>query len=1031
MTKQNLTFIWRLNTMPRVIFLISIIFLIANYSTVAQYGKISGTVFDQQTKEPLIGASVQIVGTTLGAATNLEGQYVILNIPPGLYDVKVTYVGYQEVLVNNVRVTSGLTQDLNFELTPSAIEVKPIVIIAERPLIEKSATNAIRISKSEDFEKLPVRGTEAVFTLQPGVVLQNDRVHIRGSRPSEVGFQLEGANVRNIVGGRTTPSDEAGGSIITTIPEAVEEVLVQAGGYNAEFGGANAGIIQQNLKTGRDKYSWMVQAETDNFADPGEKFLGTYSYGYSDYVISGSGPTISEKIKFYIAGENRFIRDYTPSFWYGANFGRLKDGGRGGRYDDPSTPDVDETSGHFLFGDSVATPEWKSGNIPGRSSNFYSFNGTLLFDYNPLLVKVAGIGGWERTRVNGLSPKINIPNVIPIQNIFNLDRLPQVDESNLLLNAKGTYFLTSNTFSELTLSYLDQRSKQYDPIFGDEILSYGDSLKAAKYGWRFNNYAELPSPYEFYGFPFNRPGTPISGFAKSQNNYFSFSGNITSQYQEHEFKGGISYEYWTVRNYSGITATELAALLSSMRSQPDDARDEVSLRRLIRKETFLNNYGFDEFGRKVDDGPDRPKHPVFFAMYLQDKIEYKDLIINAGLRWDYIDMDTWKVNNPNDPGFDRNEYLIHGDSLKEGRSFNYLQPRLGFSFPVTDRTVFHLQYGQFVQPPPLYMAYRGRAAAGLIYVGQYYIANPVAYDIEPTRTTQYEIGFTHQFADFASFDITGFYKDIKGQPQYDMFFVDRRVARVQDYPIYINSDFATTKGLEFRLTMRRTNRVQAQLNYTLSDARGTNSFPGSAAATLNVGEAKPTYVTPFVYDQTHRGTVNIDYRFGPNDGGPILEQLGANLLFSFNSGHRFTRCKGGGGQQGPESGAILNDIDARSRQPLEAINNSTTPMNFNFDLRIDKTITFSGLNFNLYCYVQNLFNTKNVINVYYRTGNAYDDGYLTNPDLSEKVIEGLGPRYVELYKVINLQNRTHQWAFNGVDLFSAPRQIRFGVRVEM
>jgi len=84
-----------------------------------------------------------------------------------------------------------------------------------------------------------------------------------------------------------------------------------------------------------------------------------------------------------------------------------------------------------------------------------------------------------------------------------------------------------------------------------------------------------------------------------------------------------------------------------------------------------------------------------------------------------------------------------------------------------------------------------------------------------------------------------------------------------------------------------------------------------------------------------------------------------------------------------------------------------------------------------YAYAQNLLDAKNVINVYYRTGNAYDDGYLSNPALSGKVVEGLGPTYVAMYKAINLANRTHQWLFNGTDLYSSPRQLRFGVRMEL
>ena len=163
----------------------------------AQYGTISGTVVDRETGETLIGANVIVIGTSLGAATNLDGKFNIVNIPAGSYAVKVTYVGYQELTVSNIRVVDGLTAYVeDLELASEALETEPILVVAERPLVEKSATNAIRILTSDEMENMPVRGAQSYFTLQPGVVLQNNRVHIRGSRGDEVGYIIEGASTK-------------------------------------------------------------------------------------------------------------------------------------------------------------------------------------------------------------------------------------------------------------------------------------------------------------------------------------------------------------------------------------------------------------------------------------------------------------------------------------------------------------------------------------------------------------------------------------------------------------------------------------------------------------------------------------------------------------------------------------------------------------------------------------------------------------------------------------------------------------------
>lgn len=983
-----------------------VLFLILSTGIVfAQFGKISGRVVDKETREPLVGANIQVVATALGTTSDADGRYTILRVPPGRYDVKATYIGYQDVTVTNVEIISDLTATMDFDLATTAIEVQPVTIVAERPLIEKSATNAIRVFKAEDLVGLPVRGFVAYSVILPGVVFQNDRIHVRGGRADEVGYNIEGATTTNIM-------SRDGGTLIATVPNALEEITVQAGGYNAEYGGANAGIVSQNLRTGKERYQLMVQAETDNFGNyPGEKFLDTYSYGYTDLALTASGPVYTDKLRFFIGAQNEFMRDYTPAFWSGSP-ARWSDGEAVGRVFDTGARGGDVTESQIL--------RWDPANIPGRMRNRYSLNGTLLFDFKPYQVKIGGLYTWQRTRRSAAT----------LINLFNQDRLPVNDESSGLITGTVSYFLTDKSLIEAKVNYLDRREKTYDPIFNDDLLSYTDSVKAAERGWKYPSYASQPVPYDFYGFSFNRPGTNITSYMKNQTGYIGGTLAYTSQVGNHEIKAGVGGEFWTTRNYSIVAgARGIDGLLQFLRANPDSARVEAAFARIVRRQTSPNIYGYDEFGRVLNNGGlDGPKKPTFVNAYVQDKIEFDDLVINAGLRYDRIDMDSWRFLDPSRPKRDDEAYTLK--DIETMKAFQYLSPRLGFSFPVTDRTVFHLQYGKFVQAPSLDVAYRGVPAAVQQIIGGFFFGNPIAYGLEPTRTTQYEIGFTHQFTDFAAFDITGFYKDIKGQVQYD--FV-QTVAGYDPsiYYIYTNGDFATTKGLEFRLTLRRVSRVQGFLNYTLSDARGTNSFPNSAGGALNVIGIRPTTISPLAYDQTHRGSINVDYRFGKDDGGPILERLGANVLFTFTSGHRYTKATVTGlGQQDASLGGILNDTDPRQRNPREPINSSTTPFAFELALRVDKTVSIANVDLNFYVYIQNLLNTKNVTNVYYATGNAFDDGFLTNPE-NQSIIRNLGSRYVDLYRVINLENRQHNTRLNGFDLFGTPRQIRLGLRLEI
>jgi hypothetical protein len=1009
--------------MSRRVSILAVIFMLFSITALAQTGKITGKVTDTQTGEALIGANVLILNTNFGAATDVNGEYTITQVPPGDYDLRVSFIGYQNVTIQNIRVVAGLTQNVDFSMPSEAIATGEIVIIAERPLIEKSSTNAVRIIDSEDLQALPVRTMNDYISLQPGIVEQDDNIYIRGSRADETGYILEGVDVKNIF-------SRNGGSVITVTPDALQEVLVQAGGYTAEFGNSNAGIVQQNFKTGKEKYNFSLRVETDNFGNyPGDTFLDTYSYGYSDYVLTASGPLLTDKVKFFVSGENYFIRDYNPVFFTGSP----------ATYSDGSLFDTTKLYDNGIFGGTVGesqTLSWQGGNIQGRFQNRYTINGNVLIDLRPLTIKLSGA-------FTDQSQRFNYQDIITI---FAQERLPMIDQNNLLISAKGTYFLTSKSFLEGDISFFDNRSKTYDPYFEDNILAYDDSLLASQYGWEYNSYTSPPSLYNFNGFPFYRSGTPVGFWASSVNgntatgsyynkqqwNYWSGSLAYTHQLKDHEIRAGGSYQKWTLRRYRlGL----MGGILSAIRLSPDLARNTETLHDLIvsNSGSVQQNYGYDVFGNESDAAPYEPKEPVFASGYIQDKIEISDLIINAGLRYDYLDMDSWRIDDLSNPVFNRSDWTIPDSILKKTKVFEYVSPRIGFSFPVTDRTVFHLQYGKFVQSPGLDIAFKGITLAAHIIQGGTAFNDVVAYNLEPIRTTQYEIGFTQQFTDFASFDITAFYKDIKGQVAYNL--IETAAGSLsQDYPVYINQDFATTKGLEFSVKVRRVERIRAEINYTFSDTRGTGSGTASGFGAQQQGTSLPTVIIPLDYDQTHRGSIMFDYRFGQNDGGPILEQLGLSLLFTFNSGHPYTQMKRSGlGQNAPWTGGVLSTGitgDARANTPLEPINSSSTPWNYNINLRIDKTVAVFNTEFNFYVYVQNLLNTKNIDNIYLATGNAYDDGFLQTVDAQSIMNNSqYGSRYADLYRALNLENRQHTLNGTGLDLFSTPRQIRVGLLI--
>ena len=1011
-------------------------------------GKIAGTVKDAKSGEVLIGANISLVDTKLGTTSDNKGRFYILNVPPGVYTLKVTYIGYTAYVLEQVRVSGDLTTNLHAELSSADIKVQEMVVRADKPIIDKNATNAVRIVGTEDLEIMPFRGVQNVFALQAGVVEDEGALHVRGSREDEIGYYVEGASVRNVITGTTA---------VGLIDEAIEEIQLQAGGFNAEYGGANAGIILQELRTGGNQWHVSALAEGDNFASKYKKGLGTYSYGYSNQVLTLSGPLLgSNRVRTFLATQRR-VRGSDPVFWDGFSFNNLVDtGNRAGRVhwtdrDGDGTPDPDTLSSLRL----------QPGNIDHTGRTALDFNGTLLFDLSPIQLRVTGLYTAENREYN--------PS--PIRNMLNLDRLPESDRTSGLVNFKATHILDPSLFYELNASLYTQDRKFYDPVFDDNFIVYDDSVAAARANdsfIRFSSQGSVPKAYDFAGFPFNRPGTPtyyvdgdyrFSFFGKENDRYLGLAGSITKQTQVHQFKAGFDVQKWTSRRfqyfsnnirsaiqsrypqldavfteyYAGKIAEDdlLDALIAKAESIKEKDKGTIDdLKIMIRNTSRGDFYGYDEFGREQEgSGLEGPRKPTLGSGYLQDKIEYRDLIINAGLRWDYFAANSWRFKDQSAPVLDDDKYTIDINSMRKTRIFNELSPRLGLSFPVSDLTVFHVQYGRFSQMPALRDMFTGGARLAVEMGGQNYIRFPTAFDIEPIRTTQYEIGFERQFTDAASFDITGFYRDVKGQLQIRKQDLSPAAVGVGAFNYLQNGDFATTKGIEFVFKLRRINRLRAEMNYTLSDARGTGSSLSSAVSGVENNTNLPTIISPLDFNETHRGSLYLDYRFAENEGGPILERLGANLLFRFSSGHNFTLVGGSIGQRGPEEGGILASDDPRSRKPVESINTSTTPWTFQTDLRVDRGFTLFGVNAQAYMYVQNLFNRQNVINVYGRTGNAKDDGFLTNPELSEKIVEANGGlEYQQLYEAINGANRQNYWFAEGGDIYDEPRQLRFGLK---
>jgi hypothetical protein len=666
--------------------------------------------------------------------------------------------------------------------------------------------------------------------------------------------------------------------------------------------------------------------------------------------------------------------------------------------------------------DTLDVLTYPAGFTPKNSSNNYAFNGTLLFDFTPLQFRLSSSYNYAR----------NYDNSIPMLDILN-NRSGYDDWESFVISGRMTHLLNPSTYYDLNVNYFSTVGENGDDYFGNDWKKWSDSLAVAQYtngrviyGDRWNS----PNPYVFNGFVFSRDGSGGGDYRIYKENYWGGSASLVSQInRHHEIKAGIETQYYTLRRFrinSGVMFLTDVYGVNDMTQIPD------SLKYSWSRYGSVNNYGYDIFGREVDEGFDGPKHPLLIALYLQDKIEYGDIIINAGLRFDYFDSDRSTLVYPANPQINLETGLLEEGQQESIPPYQQLSPRLGFSFPVTEKTVFYTQYGKFIQMPEDVFT----------YPGNYYLTRmllwggAISSDLQPVRTTAYEVGFRQQISPAAAFDLAGFYRNIKGQVQTDIQQVDPNSEAV-DYVKYINGAFSTTKGLEFRFILRRIQRLQVQLNYTLTSADGTDSWAGGERNYSYRDMKSRIIIQPLAYSQTHRGAVNLDYRFLENDGGIILRNSGLNLLISYNSGHPYThRDPIPGSRNAYTAGMDLNSgvaVDVN----VEARNSSKTPWNFNFDIRLDKTINlWKQMDLNFYLRVLNLLNTRNAINVYPVTGDTYDDGFLSNPEFSQSTIEANGgEQYQQMYRAINLTNGQAYWDQWGRQLYDHPRQIFLGLKI--
>lgn len=273
----------------------------------AETGKVKGRIIDADSKSPIIGASVQLKDTRKGSVADLDGFFLIPQVPIGRYTLVVSTVGYHGVTMTDVVVNRDLTTDLGIiKLTPSSVKMTEMVIKApKKPIQLDQSSKAVSVN-AQDIEKQAVSDVTALVVTTPGFKIDNEgKLHARGGRDTETKFVINGIDARDpLVGGQ---------SFVNLDVANIENLDVLSGGFGPEYGQAQAAVIKVKTKEGdAEKYHGKVEWLTDQPFDKFSFNSDQLSFNYGGPLPFQAGHDALDRATFFFSGRAYLTDTYLP-----------------------------------------------------------------------------------------------------------------------------------------------------------------------------------------------------------------------------------------------------------------------------------------------------------------------------------------------------------------------------------------------------------------------------------------------------------------------------------------------------------------------------------------------------------------------------------------------------------------------------------------------------------------------------------------------------------------------------------------------
>ncbi|MAP70897.1 MAG: TonB-dependent receptor [Candidatus Marinimicrobia bacterium] len=805
--------------------ILSFIFILS--TVFANTGKISGIILDSKSGEPLAGVNVFLDDTPYGSATNTEGEYIILNVPPGDYTLRATYIGYASYRVNNVRVNLDRTTYQNFELKEAVIEGEEVIVVADRPLIQKDLTASQKITTADEMKVMPVETFLGVLTTQAGVNQgAGGELHIRGGRSNEVGYYIDGVSVANPF--------FTNGLAVNISNKALEEMKVVSGAFNAEYGNAMSGIVNLQVKDGGKDYHGSFSYQSGDHQST-DKDIFTHIDHFSLFTnkvlegtLNGPMPFMSDNGKFTFNISGRYSN--SEGYYYGIREHTIGDSAN---FRDANNWYIE------MNGDSAFVPMAPSDNLNLMSK--------LTYRVSPLLklsLQILHSGGKSQSYSHYYK--------------FNPDGTSTSESSNNNFSIKINHSLGKRSFYEANLSYsnTDYMGYQFKPINLNSAEHENDESRFGSGQYVLYNQFDNGSKYWILNNSKYVPTSRIKGSPASST--FSFGGSNRG----HSYRKSKSLAFKL--DYTN-QLTNRHALKTGVNFRRDNL-DERNFTVLYDNQVYRVPTILPE-----NDSPSHNHYnntATFFSGYIQDKIEYNDFITNVGVRFDQFNPDENYITD-----------FLNPDGEKEkAENKIMISPRIGVAFPITEKGILHFSYGHFYQMPTLRRLYKKSIfGAGL--------APTVGYaDLKPEKTILYEFGLQQQIGEIIGVEMSAFYKDIRDLLAIQSIRYESERYGPSNYSIYMNKDYGNVKGYTFSLTKRYDpkTKTSAFVDYTYQITEGNSVNSGSFYYNALSGEEEEKRIVPLSWDQRHIFNTNVSIGDPGNWNIGIISKLSSGWPYTPN-----------------------------------------------------------------------------------------------------------------------------------------------------